>query len=174
MPQRPILREQRHERWTAALDHLHQGAEREARAGGDRLRLPFRGADRLLQRLVVRPGRPFQLGITIRNNGRFPVRVVGVPYESNLPLSARLLMSGPQKEPGMEERWKAFHPFDLKPGEIRWLVFRGVWACRGLSPGGIVTVFEFPVRFDFLWRTPTARIPIEPLALDGKACPATP
>jgi hypothetical protein len=47
--------------------------------------------------VVVHPGRPFQFGITIQNNGRFAVRVLGVPYSLQvLPFSGRLLMSKDQ------------------------------------------------------------------------------
>lgn len=49
-------------------------------------------------------GRRFEFGITVQNTGRFTVQVLGVPYSQLvLPFSARLLMSGPQKGPGMEE-----------------------------------------------------------------------
>jgi hypothetical protein len=115
------------------------------------------------QSVVFRKGRPFQYGISIQNTGSYPVRVLGVPDEPGaLPFSARLLMSGPQKEPGMEEPFKPFRPFDMKPGEIRWLVFRGVYQCNsGLGPGPSITWLDFPVRFSFLWRTATVFIPLD-------------
>jgi HAAS domain-containing protein len=110
--------------------------------------------------VVFRRGRPFRFGFTVRNNGRFTVRVLGVPYSPVLPVSARLLMSGPQKEPGMEQPWKRFHPFDLKPGEIRWLVLEGAYACRsGMGPGTSSGIDVLPVRFSFLWRVSTTWIP---------------
>lgn len=115
--------------------------------------------------VVFHKGRPFRYGITIQNTGRFTVRVLGVPDTPGpLPFSARLMMSGPQKEPGMEAPFKPFHPFDLKPGDIRWLIFKGVFACHsGSVPGPSFSWGAFPVRFSFLWTTRTISIP-----LDGK------
>jgi hypothetical protein len=129
--------------------------------------------------VVVHPGRPFEFGITVQNTGRYAVRVVGVPLDlSALPFSGRLLMSGPQKEPGVGEPWQPFQPFDMKPGEIRWLVFKGAYDCGTMSPGGgKLTLVDFPVRFKFLWRTETASIPLgnEQLTFNipkGTSCPA--
>jgi len=116
------------------------------------------------EQVVVHPGRPFLFGITIRNTGRFRVHIVGVPRSLLiLPVKARLLMSGPQKGSGMEDPWKPFHPFDLHPGEIRWLAFKGVYDCSkySLGPGVADTWVDFPVRFKFLWRTETAEIPLD-------------
>jgi hypothetical protein len=131
--------------------------------------------------VVVHPGRPFKFGITVQNTGRFAVRVVGVPLDLLvLPFSGRLLMSGPQKEPGMEEPWRPFHPFDMKPGEIRWLVLKGAYDCGTMLPGGgELTLIDFPVRFKFLWRTATALIPLDGEQLsfsipEGTSCPAKP
>jgi HAAS len=124
--------------------------------------------------VVFRKGRPFEYGITIRNAGRLGVRVLGVPSSPADFYSGRLLMSGPQKEPGMEKPWKPFHPFEMKPGEIRWLVFKGVYACTtGMGATAGTTWTAVPVRFSFLWRTGTARIPLdEPLQLVfPKGCP---
>ena len=148
-------------------------------AGSTQLPLHAKGVAGLEgEAVVVHPGRPFEFGITVQNTGPFTVRVLGVPYSRLvLPFSGRLLMSGPQKEPGIEEPWKPFHPFDMKPGEIRWLVFKGAYDCRTMSPGGELTLVDFPVRFKFLWRTTTASIPLdEQLAFkmrQGAPCPAT-
>jgi hypothetical protein len=113
--------------------------------------------------VVFRKGRPFQYGITIQNTGRFAVRVLGVPdVPGTLPFSARLLMSGPQKEPGMEAPFTPFHSFDLKPGEIRRLLFKGIYACHsGLGPGQSLAWTHFPVRFSFLWKNATVQIPLD-------------
>lgn len=129
--------------------------------------------------VVFRKGRPFEYGITVQNTGRFTVRVLGVPKSVTDFYSGRLLMSGPQREPGVEASFKPFHPFDMKPGEIRWLLFKGVYACTtgmGTGPrgGGSITWDLIPVRFSFLWRTATAWIPLgEPLAFTfPKGCPS--
>ena len=128
------------------------------------------------QSVVFHEGKPFRFGITVQNTGSRAVRVLGVPYPPALPFSARLLMSGPQKEPGLEKPLERFRPFDLKPGEIRWLVLDGVYACHsGITPGGVITLTDFPVRFSYLWRTTTATIPLgSQLAIAvPKGCPAT-
>ena len=112
--------------------------------------------------VVFHKGQPFQYGFTVRNTGRFAVRVLGVPYSPALPFSARLSMSGPQREPGMEGPWKPFRPFDLKPGEIRWLVLEGAYACHsGMGAGTSSGIDALPVRFSFLWKTSTASIPLD-------------
>ena len=79
----------------------------------------------------------------------------------------------------MEEPWKPFHPFDLKPGEIRWLVFKGTYDCGTMAPdGGELGLVDFPVRSKFLWRTRTVFIPLdEPLTFRlarTASCPARP
>lgn len=115
--------------------------------------------------VAFRKGQPFHYGITLQNSGRFAVRILGVP-KSNLDFySGRLLMSDLAHgfPPKSLER---FHPFDLKPGESRWLLLDGVYACTtGTGKGTAITREVLPVRFSFLWRTATASIPLaEPLA----------
>jgi hypothetical protein len=136
--------------------------------------------------VAFHPGFRFGLGINVQNNGRFMVRVLGVPYRSGpfsgLPVSARVMMSrdtgGFMKRTGRCGHvptplacggfrapigpWEPFHPFDLKPGRERALLLVGVYgdctdAARNLLP---ISVPAFPVRYSFLWRTATARIPL--------------
>jgi hypothetical protein len=129
--------------------------------------------------VVFRKGRPFRFGITIRNTGRFQVRVLGVPKSVTDFYSGRLLMSKDQTGRLDEIPLERFHPFDLKAGSFRWLVVKGVFACttgmgRDTVAGGVsLTQFAFPVRFSFLWRTATASIPLdEPLAFSfPRGCP---
>ena len=69
--------------------------------------------------------------------------------------------------------------FDLKPGEIRWLVFKGTYDCGTMAPdGGELGLVDFPVRSKFLWRTRTVFIPLdEPLTFRlarTASCPARP
>lgn len=111
--------------------------------------------------VAYRDGRPIQFGFSVRNSGGFDVRVVGVPLAGPSPFAARLFVSGPldhgDRVPGPLDRFK---PFDLKPGEERMLVFRGVFAhCRDWSNGTGTQFDAFPVRFSFLWRHETVRIP---------------
>jgi hypothetical protein len=123
--------------------------------------------------VVFRKGRPFQYGISIRNNGRYSVRVLGVPRSVTDFYSGRVLISKPNRH-GDERPLERFHPFDLKPGEIRWLLLKGAYACTtGWGDGGSVTWTAMPVRFSFLWRTATASIPLDqPLTFTfPKGCP---
>jgi hypothetical protein len=71
-------------------------------------------------------------------------------------------MMGPSMEKntaGLEGPYTRFHPFDLAPGQVRFLFFKGVYAkCRYWKPGGSMLIHEFPVRYSFLWKTATAHI----------------
>ncbi|HZT85322.1 MAG TPA: hypothetical protein VE984_07885 [Gaiellaceae bacterium] len=111
--------------------------------------------------VVFRKGRPFLYGVTIRNNGPFPVRILGIPRDNTDFFKARLFTNKPN--PGENERpLERFRPFDLHPGETRWLVLKGVYACTtGMSAGGgAVGSDAIPVRFSFLWETKTAFVPV--------------
>lgn len=118
--------------------------------------------------VVFRKGRPFRLGLDIANTGRYTVRVLGVPLggPGNV-FSARLVMSGPVRYSGFPRPFRAFHPFDLKPGQVRVLELQGVYAhCRNWRGQGSQLIADFPIRYRFLWRTATAEIPLpEPLAI---------
>jgi hypothetical protein len=114
--------------------------------------------------VVYHQGRPFRFGVVLQNTGRYTVRVLGVPYPSIVPFSARLLMStpGPPSEvttfPG---KLRPFHPFDLRPGELTSLVLQGVYACHsGTGPGNSWDLSPFPVRYSFLGHTAVAEIPL--------------
>ncbi|HEY7422261.1 MAG TPA: hypothetical protein VH541_09630 [Gaiellaceae bacterium] len=125
-------------------------------------------------------GRPFELGVQVQNNGRFTVRVLGVPYSSEvpwlsgtLPWSARLLMATETAVPlpptlaGHGARgwhqgpFRAFRPFDLEPGQSAFLLLKGVFAnCHLMISAGTIPLTAFPVRYSFLWKTATAQIPL--------------
>ncbi len=109
-------------------------------------------------------GGPFSFGITVQNSGRFTVRIEGVPLiEPNeiLPFSGRVFMSGVLKNGGVYPPYVPFHPFDLKPGQVRLLFIRGVYAhCHDYGGGSGVVFDSFPVTFSFLWRTERVRIPL--------------
>lgn len=129
--------------------------------------------------VVFRKGRPFEYGIAIQNNGRFTVRVLGVPRSVMDFYVGRLLMTGPQTPPLTNRPLVHFHPFDLKPGASRWLIIKGVYACTagiGGSPRlgyGSVIKEALPVRFSFLWRHAIALIPLDdPLTISFRSgCP---
>jgi hypothetical protein len=134
-----------------------------ASAGGTYLPEHTRSSTGLAGSIVTwRKGRPFRYGITIVNNGRFAVRVLGMPLGSALPFTARLLTNGPSDPVDvMTGPYKPFHPFDLKPGAMTLLLLKGVYACNsGTGPGPSISIDELPVRFSFLWREKTVRIPL--------------
>lgn len=122
-----------------------------------------------------RKGRPFLYGITIRNSGRFTVRVLGVPRSNMDFFTGRLLMSKDQSARMDERPLEPFRPFDMKPGSYRWLIFKGVYACTTGAGVSLATArVEVDVRFRFLWRTATAQIPLnDPLRIDfaKEGCP---
>jgi hypothetical protein len=78
-------------------------------------------------------------------------------------------MMGPLEKsfPG-EDPSERFTPFDLRPGEQRFLFLKGVFVCRfgwktNFGYQGIES--SFPVRYSFLWHVGTAEIPLpEPVA----------
>lgn len=124
--------------------------------------------------VVFRKGRPYLYGIVIRNSGRFTVRILGVPRGVTDFYAGPLLMSK-DTSPRMDERpLERFHPFDMKPGSFRWIVFKGVFACTTGMSGGAVTREDLPIRYSFLWRKGTALIPLEdPLTISfsKEGCP---
>jgi hypothetical protein len=147
--------------------------------------LAFRGtAPRDSRPSGLHVGRPFRLGIDVQNEGRFPVRVLGVPYSSGpfagLPVSARVMMSsGPGGKTSAacgsthvtpaicgggfvtpSGPYVAFRPFDLKPGQARDLLLDGVYGKCGAAASNLGTLVlrDFPVRFGFLWRKVTVHI----------------
>jgi hypothetical protein len=114
--------------------------------------------------VVFHQGRPFELGFEILNSGRFAVRVLGAPVSPGEPFKARLLMYQPNFISGDVGQLVRFHPFDLEPGERDVLVLRGTYAnCSRWPYRGSTTLYEFPVRYSFLWRTATANIPLPEL-----------
>jgi len=111
--------------------------------------------------VVFRKGRPFIFGIQITNTGRYTVRILGVPYAAIHPWTARLLMTHPNYSGSMTRPYERFRPFDLKPHQIAFLVFKGVYACHtGAGAGLTMTYSDFPIRYKFLWRTATTAIPL--------------
>jgi hypothetical protein len=112
--------------------------------------------------VVVRQGQPFQLAIEIRNNGRYSVRILAVPVGRFRPFRARVLMYPPTPLGGSSARPRPFRPFTLEPGHFDILVLRGVYSRCGYWRGsdGSTSLSDFPVRYQFLWRTATASIPL--------------
>lgn len=124
--------------------------------------------------VVFHQGRPFLYGLSIHNDGRFTVRVLGIPKSVTDFYSGELLMSKDQTGRLDERPLERFHPFDMRPGSFRWLVFKGVYACTtGMGAGAGVTRAAIAIRYRFLWRTATAWIPLaDPLSITfPKSCP---
>jgi hypothetical protein len=140
--------------------------------------------------VVFREGRPYKLGLEVQNNGRYTIRVLGVPYASpitpnlpwpaNVPQKAQLLMYAPASNGNYASTTPVpFRPFDLRPGWRTVLFLNGVYGNCGSwrSEQGSTTVESLPVRFSFLWRTATAQIPFpEKLAIVFRknSCRSTP
>lgn len=124
--------------------------------------------------VVFHEGRPFLYGLSIHNDGRFTVRVLGIPKSVTDFYSGELLMSKDQTGRLDERPLERFHPFDMRPGSFRWLVFKGVYACTtGIGAGAGVTRAAIAIRYRFLWRTATAWIPLaDPLSITfPTSCP---
>ncbi len=126
--------------------------------------------------VVFRKGRPFLYGVTVKNGGRFPVRILGVPRDVSDFFKARLFTNKPN--PAENERpLERFRPFDLQPGETRWLVLKGVYACTTGPPVAAAwRSARTPSRsaFSFLWKTETTFVPVlDPLTITftKKGCP---
>lgn len=131
---------------------------------------------------VFHEGKRFQYGMSILNSGRFTVRVVGVPIEFGLPVKYRLLMWPKSMKDGWgpaQPPWIPFKPFDLKPGDERGIVLRGTYgeSCAYRMPGLSTGFDAIPIRFDALWHTKTASVPLnEPVFFvftKASACPKT-
>ncbi len=145
-------------KWVNTYQPLHGGNGASERPPGTHGQF---GSD--VQAVTIREGKPFALGETVWNTGRFTVRVLGVPFEPPVPWKARLLVAGPHNLFVGRTRLRPFHPFDLGPGQAAYLILSGVWKCRrgGFAFGDTGrTIVDFPVRYSFLWRTVTAEIPL--------------
>lgn len=110
--------------------------------------------------VVFHEGRPFRYGFTIRNDGRYAVRVLGVPKLHGIPVAVRVLMSGPTRNGGMPLPTGRFRPLDLRPGYTLVLYLKGVYDEPCGDRSGSILWYSFPVRFRFLWRTSTVQIPL--------------
>lgn len=111
--------------------------------------------------VVFHRGGPFRYGITIRNDGPFTVRVIGIGPVYGIPFSARLMMADPTTDSGMPAPSERFRPVDLEPGYTLALYAVGVYACPDGLPGGATTTWtNIPVRYSFLWRTATASLAV--------------
>jgi hypothetical protein len=119
-----------------------------------------------------RQGARFRAGISIVNNGRFTVRVLGISGEppfDYLQLAHRhLTVSAPVPKNAVQSVRpdRTFRPLDLPPGEAMFLQLNGTYnaRCRPVKnpvrgyDGGSQVFAGFDVRYTVLWRTRTVRI----------------
>ncbi len=98
--------------------------------------------------------KPFQIRFSVRNSGRFAVRILDVPLEGGLPFIARKFTAR------SDERGTGppvpFHAFTLEPRRERLIVLRGRYAnCTSWVAGTSVGYEAMPVRARFLRWTHT-------------------
>jgi hypothetical protein len=119
-------------------------------------------------------GRPFQVGVFVKNTGPFTVHVVGaaephalplspagIPSYTSLPVSARLLVSRPLPPHKVIGPFTPFQPFYFHPGQVRLILLKGVYGnCKEWAPGSIGGIDSIPVRFSYLWKTTTVHVPL--------------
>lgn len=101
-----------------------------------------------------RNGKPFQIGFSVRNAGRFAVRILDVPLEGHHPFVARTFTArSGERGTGPPVPFKAF---TLEPGRERLIVLRGRYAnCSNWVAGSSVGYEAMPVRTRFLRWTHT-------------------
>jgi hypothetical protein len=105
-------------------------------------------------------GRPFQLGFSVRNSGRFSVRILGVPLSGIHPFAVRELLLGPVDNEGTLPL-EPFHAFTLEPGAERFILLRGIYAnCRFYDASSTTGYDSMAVRMRFLHWTHTVRVPL--------------
>lgn len=126
------------------------------------------------QSVIFHQGRPFKVGVTVKNTGPFTVHVdsagqppalplspAGIGSPGNLPVVARVLISPPLPPNRLVGPFTPFRPFDLRPGETRLVLLKGVYGnCQAWAPGSIAGIDSIPVRFSYLWKTTTVDIPL--------------
>lgn len=130
--------------------------------------------------VTYRKGKPFAVGVSLVNTGRFTVHVTGMEsWGDILPVRTRLYLAGPMpNDGGVPAGRRPFHPFDLAPGKEAFLELRGVYRghCHAAPPDGATATGTggFEVHYSFLWRTGTAAIALpEPLYVNppkGQDC----
>ena len=128
-----------------------------------------RGGPFAQNNVAFRQGRRFKVGLSVVNNGRFTVRVLGVSGEFDRPLAwlpvshRRVLASGPFSRSARQwvRPYRKFRPFDLPPGQAMFLQLNGTYdaPCRPVKGIGESYSFGgFQVRYGFLWHKGKAQI----------------
>lgn len=105
--------------------------------------------------------RPFQFGFSMRNDGRFAVRILDIPLNDGFtrPFAVRAFID--PAEIGMSETQEPFHAFTLRPGHERFIVLRGRYAnCDKYVANNSLIFDAMPVRTRFLLWTHTILLPL--------------
>ena len=104
-----------------------------------------------------RNGKPFQVGFSVRNSGRFAVRILDVPLTGINPfVTHKFTARSDERGTGPPVR---FEPFTLEPGCERLIVLRGKYAnCHDWSVSSSVGYETMPVRMRFLRWTHTIHV----------------
>jgi len=107
-----------------------------------------------------RDGRGFQYGVSVKNTGRFAVRILDLPRNTNSafhlrPFTMRITAHG------MTGRVIPFRSFTLRPGQERLVLLRGSFArCRRHIAGMNTGIGALPVRERSLFWTHTVLVPL--------------
>lgn len=124
---------------------------------------PIPSQDGALGEMVApyRNGKPFQYGFSIRNDGRFSVRILAVPLDQRfLPFRFRVFAE-PSGSHGVGAHPHPFRPFTLSPGSEWLIVLRGRYAnCHDYAAGTSSGFDAMPVRARFLLWTHTVFVPL--------------
>ena len=107
-----------------------------------------------------RDGKPFQYGFSMRNNGRFAVRVLDIPLRGfTQPFAVRVFVDPSELGTGLIQQ--PFHPFTLRPGHERFILLRGQYAnCDQYVANAATIFYAMPVRTRFLLWTRTVELPL--------------
>jgi hypothetical protein len=108
-----------------------------------------------------RNGKLFQYGFSIRNDGRFSVRILAAPLDQRfLPFRFRVFAE-PSGSRGVSAHPQPFRPFTLSPGSEWLIVLRGRYAnCHNYVASTSSGFDAMPVRARFLLWTRTVFVPL--------------
>jgi hypothetical protein len=115
---------------------------------------------------AYRDGKPFQIGFSVRNDGRFAIRIVSIPVDGLAgPFTARAYVVPSETDDAA--RAVPFRPFTLEPHHERLIVLRGTYNhCHSFVSGGSITILSLPIRAQFALWTRTVSIALaDPLEI---------
>ncbi len=150
--------------WSRSYQPLSEG-------GAEMFPLNARGPAALEGRVATfRSGKPFQVGASVRNDGHFPVRILGVPIIQGrfTPFAVRPYLGPAENNCIGAMCAETFHPFTLEPGKERLIMLLGHYAnCRQFHQGNGTGLESIPIRMKFLLSTRTVYVPLRgPLEIE--------